>query len=489
MRIRGTDNTTDGADVGELEDSARVLPHEARHEVSEPSPRISLLTPYNGGNLGDAAIQDAIIANLRLRVPGAQFSGISLNGDNFVERHGSASFPLCGSNGPFYRMYRGMMTDHSGDGESYARPSSEKGWNSTSIKRAVKRVPVLWWCLKTIRALGRRLRRELRHCAGGYRFLRTQDLLIVSGGGQLDEEWGGPWGHPFTLFKWAVLARLTRVPYAIASVGACKITSTTSRFFLSAALRMAQYRSYRDKNSREVAARLMQRTARDAIVPDIAFSLPSSELPPPARIGSISQGRTVVAISLIAYARPGSWPNPNRTLHDRYLEQMTDVVAQLLKRGYFLVIVCSSLGDDERVISELLDRLDDEYRKMVARQIHIPTIRTWRDLVATLRDVDYLIASRLHSTILGFLTQTPTVAISFDPKVDWVMEDARQTDYLLHIHDFSSEDVIEALDRIELHRSFVAGQIRSYQLEILPASTRQYDALAELALASHRRRN
>jgi polysaccharide pyruvyl transferase WcaK-like protein len=484
-----TDRTSKDTGIRALRDAARPPVHEAPQEVPADCPRIALLTPYNGGNLGDAAIQDAVIGNLRLRLPGAQFSGISLNGDNFVERHGTRSFPLCGSDGPFYRMYRGNVTDQPGDGESLARTCSAKSWNSTLIKRALKRVPALWPCLKMIHALGRRVYREVRHCAGGYRFLRMQDLLIVSGGGQLDEEWGGPWGHPFTLFKWAVLARTARVPYAIASVGACNIASTTSRLFLSAALRMAQYRSYRDNHSRDIASRLLQRPVGESVVPDLAFSLPPSDLLPPAGIRSIAPGRTIVAISPIAYAKPGSWPCPNRALHDRYLQQMTDVVAQLLVRGYFLVIVCSSLGDDERVILELLERLDEQFREIVARQIHIPRIRTWKDLIASLRDVDLLIASRLHSAILGFLTQTPTVAISFDPKVDWVMEDVGQTDYLMHIRDFTSEDVIEAVDRIELHKSFVSGQIRSYQRAILSASTRQYDALIELAMASHRRPN
>ncbi len=386
-------------------------------------------------------------------------------------------------------MYSGKLADRPEDGKSSAQIASENGGNSSSIKRAVKQVPVLPWLLKPIYRAARRVYRELRHCAGAYRFLRTQDLLIVSGGGQLDEEWGGPWGHPFALFKWAVLARIARVPFAIASVGACKITSTTSRFFLSLALRMAQYRSYRDQTSRTVAARLMPRTTGDSIVPDMAFSLPSSELPPPAEIGSISGGRTVVAISPIAFAKPGSWPSPNRDLYDRYLLQMTHVVGRLLERGYFLVIVCSSLGDDEGVIPELLERLDDRSREMAARQLHIPRIKTWKDLVASLRDADFLIASRLHSAILGFLTQTPTVAVSFDPKVDWVMEDLGQTDYLLPIRDFTSEDVIEALRRIKLRRSFVVGQIQSYQLDMLSTSARQYDALIELAAASRRRSN
>jgi|SRR5208282_5056784 len=477
---------TDANQIADLPDAASVLPSEASQEFPAHGPRIALLTPYNGGNLGDAAIQDALIANLRFCLPAAQFSGICLNGDNFVERHGTGFFPLCGSDGQFYRMYSRRLTDQPADVESSAQIANEEDRKSSSMKQAVKRVPAVSWLLKPIYRAARRVYRELRHSAGGYRFLRTQDLLIVSGGGQLDEEWGGPWGHPFTLLKWAVLARIAQVPFAIASVGTCKITSTTSRFFLSVALRMAQYRSYRDQTSRTVAARLMPRTTSDNIVPDIAFSLPSPELPPPAGIQSIAEGRTVVAISPIAFAKPGSWPSPNRDLYDRYLLEMTHVVSHLLKRGCFLVIVCSSLTDDERVIAELLNRLDDHSKALATRQLHVPKIRTWKDLGASLRGADFLIASRLHSAILGFLTQTPTVAISFDPKVDWVMEDLGQTDFLLHIQDFEAADVIGTLERIELRRSSVVEQITAYQHRIREVCEKQCATLAGLAITGQR---
>ena len=300
-------------------------------------------------------------------------------------------------------MYRGVLTDKYGDENISARPSDEKGWSLIFIKRTLKRVPPVWRCLKTFR----RVCDELTHCVCGYRFLRKRDLLIVSGGGQLDEEWGGPWGHPFTLFKWAVLARIARVPYAIASVGACKVSSAVSRLFVSTALRMAQYRSYRDKNSREIAARLLSRAAGDSIVPDMAFSLPLSVFPSPEGIRSISQGRTVVAISPIAYAKPGIWPCPNQALHERYLQQMTGVVARLLERGYFLVIVWSALGDDVCVMPELLDRLDDKSRGLVARQMHVPRVRTWKDLVASLRRLISSLPAACTARFLASLLRHP----------------------------------------------------------------------------------
>jgi polysaccharide pyruvyl transferase WcaK-like protein len=325
--------------------------------------------------------------------------------------------------------------------------------------------------------------REVRHSIQAYRFLRTHDLLIISGGGQLDEEWGGPWGHPFALFKWAVLARMARVPCAVASVGACKMKSRISRRFLSAAFCMACYRSYRDEKSRRIAAGLLQRAAKDSVVPDLAFSIPASELPPPAPIRSMSQGRTVIALSPIAYAKPENWPSEDRAVYDRYVQHMAQVLSLLLGRGYSLVIVCSSLGDDDHVIPEILDHLDDDAKKKVPGRIHIPAITTWKDFVASLRDVDILIASRLHSVILGFVTSRPTIAVSFDPKVDWVMEDLGQTDYLLQIRDFSAGDLVETLERIQLHKTTAAEHITSYQRRILPICKLQYDALAELALA------
>ncbi len=445
--------------------------------------RIALLTPYDGGNLGDAAIQDAMIENIRLRLPNLQCSAISLNCDRFIERHGvEAAFALCGTDRPFYGMSRKRVAEPlAGEGS----PDNRGAWASRA-KTALKNTPVLGQCLKKARRWVNTGPREIRHFFQGYRFLCTQDLLIVSGGGQLDEEWGGPWGHPFALFKWAVLARLTRIPCAIASVGAGKASSTTSRLFLSAALRMSAYRSYRDKNSRAFAAELLPRAMDDSIVPDPALTLSVSGLASAAGIRARAQGRTIIAISPIVYAKPGAWPHQDRALYGRYLEEMAGVVSQLLKRDYFLVIVWSS-EDDQSVIPEVFELLDDESKSRMDQQAYFPAIANWKDHVTCLQDVDFVIASRLHSVIFGLLASKPTIAVSFDPKVDWLVQDVRQADYLLQIRDFTSGAVIETLKRMQLHNDSVRLQIDAYRQEILSISAVQYDTLAELAVASHRR--
>lgn len=454
--------------------------------------RIALLTPYTGGNLGDAAIQDSMIANLRQRMPNAQFMGATLDCDNFLKQHGSGAFPLLASTRRLSHGSNGVLAGQSGRNEQEDRPKfpEPRRW-SNRIKRAVRLVPGLTVFLKGVRAWMKLIVRELTHSFEAYHFLRTQDLLIISGGGQLDEEWGGAWVFPFALFKWALLARLAGVPCAAASVGVGKTNSPTSRLFFSLALRMCCYRSYRETKSRAIVKGLLRRAANDPVVPDMAFSLPDSEFPPSTGdIRKVAGGRPVVALSPIAFGKPGNWPSPDRTLHDRYVRELARVLSCLVRRGYFPVVVCSSLGDDESVVPDLVALLDGETKKeSLQERVHFPKVRTWRDFVATLLEADYLIASRLHGTILGFMTQTPTVAISFDPKVDWVMEDLDQTGCLLQIRDFTAEGVLSALDGVKERRDAVLGQIASFRTIALSRSARQYDVLAQLALGRHRRKN
>jgi polysaccharide pyruvyl transferase WcaK-like protein len=168
---------------------------------------------------------------------------------------------------------------------------------------------------------------------------------------------------------------------------------------------------------------------------------------------------------------------------------MAKVISQLLERRYFVVILWSSLSDRETVVPDILQRLDDKLPRHLATRLHIPKIETWKDLVALLQDVDYLVASRLHSTILGMASLKPTVAISFDPKVDWAMEEVGHSRYVLSIRDFTAEDVVERIESLEECRGVLVEQIGSYKERALSVCTSQYQVLAQLALASYLHRH
>jgi polysaccharide pyruvyl transferase WcaK-like protein len=441
--------------------------------------RIALLTPYTGGNLGDAVIQDAVVANLRSRLPNAQFSGITLNNENFLERHGTAAFPLVGAGIPFFQMDIKWTPPAEGQNR---RARFQRIRNVSRHLPGARRIKQH---LKKERDRLKTVRTEIRHWVQAYLFLRSHDLLLYSGGGQLDDNYGGPWGLPYSLCKWALIARLARVPCAMASVGVGVIRSNTSRKLISVALRLCGYRSFREPRSRTAAASLFSRAANDTVVPDPALSLLDSELPSSAQfIRAMAGGRPVVVLSPMAFAKPVNWPAPDRALHDRYVRETAKVLSALCQRGCFVVIACSSRGDDESVIPNIVESLDEETKKKIQGQIHFPRIESWRDLISTLRDSDYLIASRLHGAIFGFISQTPVIAISFASKVDWVLEYLHQSEYRLDIRDFTAEDVLRVFDSIQAGRAAVVEQIETSRRQLLasPSSTRQYDLLARLAL-------
>lgn len=460
---------------------------EQEESPAREGPFIALISPYTGGNLGDAAIQDSMISNLRRRMPEAQFLGITLDCQNFIQRHGNRAFPLLTPVDP--RLSRVTSVTEQGCWEQDPQIESPRlASRQHSLIRILKRMPGLLLLARRARNVAFQCRRETKHWISAYRMLRTQDLLLLSGGGQLDEEYGGPWIFPYACFKWTLLARVAGVPCGMASLGAGRIETLTSKMFLSAALRLSSYRSFREDRSKRIATTLFAAAENDPVVPDLAFSLPASEmLGAREEIRTLAKGRPVVAVSPIAYAKPINWPTPDRQLYDRYLQQMAQVLIRLLNQGYFVMIACSSLGDDETVIPDLMNRFEMETGRPGGGEIYFPTVASWRDFIAVLREADYLVASRLHGTILAVVANTPAVAISFDPKVDWVMEDLDLTEYLLHIRDFLADDVIRLLERLKAHRPTAVERIAAFRRKVLSHSESrdQYDSLANLALEHH----
>ena len=64
--------------------------------------KVALLTPYDGGNLGDAAIQEALISNFRQYDPQVHLYGITLYPESTAARHGIPCYPLAAISRPYY---------------------------------------------------------------------------------------------------------------------------------------------------------------------------------------------------------------------------------------------------------------------------------------------------------------------------------------------------------------------------------------------------
>jgi polysaccharide pyruvyl transferase WcaK-like protein len=424
--------------------------------------KVALLTPYDGGNLGDAAIQDALIGNFRKYDAHVQLHGITLHPESTAARHHIPCYPLAAISHPYYHaktapaVFPGNLSATSQSGKSVEAPTV-----LGRVKRAVR-----GFLFRTGLKPLVRFAQECVHILQSYRLLRRVDMLVIAGGGQLDEEWGGSWGHPYALMKWAVLARAAGTSVVFLSVGGCRTDSWLTKLFLRTALSLACYRSYRDEGSRQLA-RAITPTADGPVLPDLAFSLPFTRQPSMATPNSAGLR---VGVSPIAYARSGMWPTEDQAQYERYMDELASFLAVLLRRGIFVTLFSSSSPDDQ-LFDDLRARIDPRLESEARARLLFGNVTSVQDLLVLLHSLDFVVASRLHGLVLSFLAGTPSIALSYDRKVETLMTDVGLKTYCLDIRSFTSENLLATVLSLEANGPLVGSK--------LIATCRHYDQLLQ----------
>jgi polysaccharide pyruvyl transferase WcaK-like protein len=439
---------------------------------------IALLTPYTGDNLGDGAIQEAMIHNIRARWPEVRITGLTLSPEQTAKLHGVPCRLLTNLSIRYFsssvaERHRGRAESHVGDAEG-----------GSGLKRALRRVPWAFTlaksCYLSVRRIVARIEgvalharhaiSELLDLPHAYRLVRGLDLLVASGGGQIDDIWGGAWGHPYAMLKWALLARLAKTPFVILSVGVGELGSRTSRVFMRRALRSAAYRSYRDEGSRQLLA-AMPFTALDPVCPDLALSYP---IGPGAEDIEHSRAILRIGINPISYLRSGSWPVASDSLHGQYLGILAAFIEDRLREGHEVVLFPGDRGD-HHVIADLSRRLHESLPAGLRERLSTPAMTTAAQLIGLLRSFDIVVASRLHSVILAHLVGVPVLAISYERKVRTQMDAFGQSAYCLDIHRLAGADLDAGFERLRGDRKYVQDQLRDRSRQANAEIQSQYD--------------
>jgi polysaccharide pyruvyl transferase WcaK-like protein len=455
---------------------------------SSPTVRIGLLTPYAGSNQGDSAIRTEVIRGVRHHIPEAELWGIDLLPTETARLHGIPAFPITGLLVPFYseslfepmngmfvrfstRSLSEVIKEQEGEAPVHASAGRE-------IWQHLKGIPVVGWLLKCLLRCVRRISivmNEARHIRTSFQFLKGLDMVMVSGGGQLSEKWGGPWGQPYVLLRWGILARLARKRFVVVSVGVGELKTLLGRFFTRMALSLACYRSYRDLGSKEMLG-TWSFTKNDPYVPDLAFTMhvnteSSAEIPGVRPL--------VVGVGMIAYGRHESWPTDAPNIYDDYLSNVADFIASLASKGHKVVLFKSS-GADRYAVMEVKERILREWPPDVGDQISARLIETLEELLQEIKKVDVVVASRLHSVILSHMSAKPVLTISYDRKVERHVQDVGQEKYMVDIRNFTSTDLMERFEDLMNNAAAVKAEVSGHILDFRGPLEKQYDYLCGL---------
>ena len=353
----------------------------------------------------------AFVTNIRRRLPRAQILAFTDIPRDTQQRHGIPAFPLRRSPSEADASAGGAQEE-----EGRSREPSGAGWRS-SLRPFPGARPAAR-AGRSIVGFPRAIVTEMRFVPYAIRRLRHLDLLIIAGGGQLGDYFGGTWGYPFRIFKWCALAKAMGAKVAFVSVGAGPLRSPLSRFFIRAAVSSADYRSLRDQSS----ARLMTDIGvrRETLVyPDPAYSLP---LPPVTRRAP-RRGSLVVGINPLPYFDAHYWAEHDEKIYRAHVEVMSRFAAWLIQHGHRVCLFPTQLRADPEVIEDVRREILASGIPGVASGILERPVDGFDTLITAIDEMDAVVATRYHGIVFALQMNKPVVGVSYDPKTSDLMHD------------------------------------------------------------------
>lgn len=415
--------------------------------------RIGVFGHVGNGNLGDEAIMSAVIQSIKHRCPGAEIVGFTLNPKDTRERHKIAAVPIrrigkIKENATFLRPSQA--------GDQKYQQSFEK--LLSQIKTNIKNISLLYAFLKKLQKSWHALQasvKELRFVFQCYRNIKGIDFLIIAGSHQLiDCIAGGAWGHPYTLFKWVLVAKMVKTKVAFMSVGAGPVQSLLGKFFIKNALLLGSYRSYRDEVSRKCVEKLGV-SGHGAVFPDLVFGLCLKSAS--HHIPSIT--RSIVGINPVPFKDPQYWLGSSDRGYDIYIRKLADFALWVMEKDYKLLFFPTQLRLDPQVIEDIRILINQNKILDTEQDVIDYPVHSMHDLVSAICMTDIVVATRFHGIAIPYLLNKPVMGIAYHEKTVELMRQLGQAEYTLDILQFGLEAMQAKFVALESRKAAIKEEI------------------------------
>jgi polysaccharide pyruvyl transferase WcaK-like protein len=397
--------------------------------------KIGLLGMYASANLGDTAIQRAVMKAVTERRQNIEFIGLCTDPLDAARTFGIRARHLSGS-GPMIDLAAGAPAQI----ESAESLGSANRW-PTPIQRGVS----AW-----------RIDRQMQEL----------DMLLVSGSGQIDDFWGGPWEQPFRLLSWCAAARRQKKPVVVFGVGVDQLLTRLGTRFCKWALASAQLRVLRDGGSLD-AVRAMGMLGATEVCPDPAFHLTAKE--------PYTKQVLEAPFAVISPIAKQAWPEAGADVYEAYLVALAAAADELQRQATLVRFVCSQTRMDPPVVDRVKQLMQTDSSKTQFRPVE--TVDAYIDEVRCARVV---VGSRLHALILAFVAGTPVVAISYARKVERQLQDMQLAEFVLDLRTVKAPELLATLNRALSSEARLRNHIRSMTTDFHRQLDVQFDRLAAL---------
>ena len=277
-------------------------------------------------------------------------------------------------------------------------------------------------------------------------FLTKSNLLIYGGGDLVNGNIPS-----MTLLG---LAKIFGLPVILIGVGVIYPTSTIARFITKLILNHVDVICVRDERSRQCLERLGITKPNIYEASDLVFTLtPSIEISKIYNLKSKNSDKLLIGVNVRPYDQMYSEYSTWRT------EKIINIFANIcdtLIETYNAEIIFIPMVVKDRIYpyhTTLLsdDELSNKVIKLMKHKDKVQVVadyRTLDDLFVLLSNIDILISMRLHPILLASLVGTPSISISYSPKVEIFMKELGMQHYIVPIDKLENKKVISLINML-----------------------------------------
>lgn len=446
------------------------------------APAVGVFGHYGDRNLGDEAIIEALVARIRREWPQAHIVAFSMDPADSARRYETPAFPIRQESG---RQRFGSVLD-----DQWAAAATERSVPAAAglLDRIARFIPK-----GRIRSTAGKLARgamftvrEIGFLWRSYSMLRGLDALIIAGSNQFLDNFGGPWGFPYTLLKWSLLARLAGCRLLYVSVGAGPLDARLSQRMVRIAVRLSHYLSFRDAASQRLVGAAPRGTSSH-VFPDLAHSLVLPAADPSTQRYRISPSKPAVGINPMPLYDSFYWYTADTDRYAGYVRTLAAFAEHLVGSGYPVFFFPTQLKD-LNVADEVVRAMRPECAARLVQPEPVKRPRTVDELMKVVGAADIVVATRFHGTLLSLHARRPVLAICYYRKTRDLMREMGQEAYAIDFDDLSLTGLIDRFHQLERNRLEAAAQITKADDGYGAALESQYRAIFALILETHRRR-
>lgn len=308
------------------------------------------------------------------------------------------------------------------------------------------------------------------------RWVRGHDVVIVPGAGVLEASLPlRPWNTPYGLFLLTASGRLFGTKVALVCVGAGAIQKRATRTLSNWAARLAGYRSYRDRNSRE-AMRRRGLEAGDSVFPDLAFSLPT-----PGEDGRGGSDWSTIGVGIMAYTGSNDDRDRASDIYRNYVDAMLGIVCRLLDDARKVrLFIGDTDGSDEATAREILAAVRELRPDLDDTWVVAEPVRTFGEIMESMEPLGAIIATRFHNLVAALKLAKPTIAIGYSVKHSDLMADAGLAEFSHPVDSFDLGVLVEQLHDMERRAETLRRSLCSHNAALAEELECQFDELDDV---------